>query len=116
MTIITIAEMGKGEMMDRYDPYTDKFIRDTIDRQAAIDALERVKTATSENGERWIAKINAQMELEQLPPAQPEIIRCKDCAWWTKQEDSLQGRCTLLRIYPTGVWFCGNAERREVTA
>ena len=29
--------------MDRYDPYTDKFIRDTIDRQAAIEAIAKLK-------------------------------------------------------------------------
>ena len=52
---------------------------------------------------------------EQLPSAQPEIIWCKDCDWWTKQEDSPQGRCELLQMYPTGGWFCGNARRREVT-
>ncbi len=43
-----------------------------------------------------------------------EVVRCKDCDWWTKQDDSLQGRCALLQIYPTGGWFCGSAER-EVT-
>ena len=46
---------------------------------------------------------------------QPEVIYCKDCAWWTKQDDSLQGRCALFQIYPTGGWFFGSAERREVT-
>lgn len=56
---------------------------DTISRQAAIDALERVKTATSENGERWIAKINAQMELEQLPSAQPYTIHSDGRLWIT---------------------------------
>lgn len=54
-----------------------------------------------------------EMEIMMLPSAQPDIIRCKDCDWWTKQEDSLQGRCALLQIYPTGGWFCGSAERRK---
>ncbi len=42
----------------------------------------------------------------------PEIIRCKDCDWWTKQEDSVQGRCELMQMYPAGGWYCGNARRR----
>lgn len=42
-----------------------------------------------------------------------EVTRCKDCEWWTKQEDSAQGRCTLLGIYPTGAWYCGNGRRTE---
>ena len=50
--------------------------------------------------------------LEELPSVQPEIIRCKDCKWWDKQEMSLQGRCSLLQMYPTGGWYCGNAKLR----
>ena len=42
------------------------------------------------------------------------VVRCKDCKWWTKQEKSIQGRCALAGIYPTGSWYCGNGgkERR----
>ena len=42
-----------------------------------------------------------------------ELIRCKDCKWWSKENDSLQGRCALLQMYPTGGWYCANAERKE---
>ena len=42
-----------------------------------------------------------------------EVVRCKDCEWWTKQKDSAQGRCALLSIYPTGAWYCGNGRRTE---
>lgn len=52
-----------------------------ISQQAAIDALEAVKTVKAENGELYIAKINAQMKLETLPSIQSDIIRCKDCAY-----------------------------------
>lgn len=31
---------------------------------------------------------------------------------WTKQDKSLQGRCELMQMYPTGEWFCGNAQKR----
>lgn len=40
------------------------------------------------------------------------LTRCKDCVHWEKQEKSLQGRCELLQSYPTGQWYCGNAEKR----
>ena len=43
---------------------------------------------------------------------EPKVIRCRDCDFWTKQKDSLQGRCALWGVYPTGNWFCGNAERK----
>lgn len=42
-----------------------------------------------------------------------EGVRCKDCKFWEKQQDSLQGRCCLNNIYPTGYWHCANGERSE---
>lgn len=42
-----------------------------------------------------------------------ELIHCKDCEWWTtKRARSLQGRCELMQMYPTGEWFCGNAQKK----
>ena len=45
---------------------------DTIERQAAIDAIDKAKTVRNESCEMFVAKINAQMNIEQLPPVQPE--------------------------------------------
>lgn len=42
-----------------------------------------------------------------------EVVRCKDCKWWTKQGGSLQGRCALMQSYPTGAWYCANGERED---
>ena len=42
-----------------------------------------------------------------------EVVRCKDCKWWDKQEDSIQGRCALSGHYPTGAWYCANGERKQ---
>ena len=96
---------------------------DLISKQAAIDAV-------SEYGGVWMeysrgmtkdeiaqralnsAKATMIRIVKQLPSAQPEIIRCKDCKYWTKQEDSLQGRCALFGIYPTGRWYCANAKKK----
>lgn len=41
------------------------------------------------------------------------VVHCKDCEYWTKQVDSLQGRCALGGHYPTGNWYCANGERRN---
>jgi len=57
--------------------------------------------------------ISLQRFGEAVKDAQPETICCKDCEWWTKQKDSLQGRCALMQMYPTGGWFCANARRKE---
>lgn len=97
---------------------------DTIYRQDAIDALDvlcqehrykipgKVETYSQYN-EAWQDALDrAEGAIGNLPPAQPEIIRCKDCEWWEKQKDSAQGRCDLMQMYPTGGWYCGNAQRR----
>ena len=57
----------------------------------------------------WINRNTGEEML--LPDDVIEVVRCKDCEWWTKQEDSAQGRCALLSIYPTGAWYCGNGRR-----
>ena len=84
---------------------------DLISRQTAIDVLDR-------NHILGQGLLNDTLDhiadaIMALPSAQPEIIRCKDCEWWEKQKDSLQGRCELMQMYPTGAWYCGNAQRRE---
>lgn len=52
--------------------------KDTIYRQDAIDAIERAKTARSPDGEIYVAKINAQMNIQVLPSAQPERLTDDD--------------------------------------
>ena len=65
---------------------------DLISRQSAIDAVEKAKTARSEDGEIFCAKINAQMNIQLLPSAQPErkgkwiryyayYVNCSECGY-----------------------------------
>ena len=49
--------------------------------------------------ERWV---------HSLPSAQPEIIRCKDCA---KREYCRTS--TVWAVAPPDDWFCADAERRD---
>lgn len=52
--------------------------------------------------------------VEDFPAAAVRpVVTCAECKWWTKQEASLQGRCELLQMYPTGAWFCANGKREE---
>ena len=39
---------------------------------------------------------------------QRDFGMCRSCKWWTQQQNSIQGRCELLKIYPTGSWYCAN--------
>ena len=54
---------------------------DTISRQAVIDALQdRYKLYSWDDGGAQKAEIGAIIrEIYDMPSAQPEIIRCKDC-------------------------------------
>lgn len=83
--------------------------KEYIEREAAIKMIEEDLPEVV-----YYRKEDAIACLECLPSADVvDVVRCKDCEWWTKQEDSAQGRCTLLGIYPTGAWYCGNGRRTE---
>ena len=89
---------------------------DLIERQAAIDALlEEVRLVDGyyvENDE-VIDKDDAVEAMRLLPSAQPEIIRCKDCKWWSNDD---YRECSSPNyddgyVTPAG-FYCGYAERR----
>ena len=81
-------------------------------RMRLIDA-ESLKELFPDNGEgSWTYNATVKAYIDALPSIQPDIIRCKDCEWWTKQENSIQGRCALHKMYPSGNWYCGTARRR----
>lgn len=93
-------------------------MKDLIDRQAAIEALEREKTYCRAFREGYaptdvFAKYNAGLidgikALSSLPSAQPEIIRCKDCINRVDKFD-------LCQLVP-GTWkaddYCSYGERK----
>ena len=106
---------------------------DTISRQAAIDAVDSEIVSTNpehfKSSEKFIkfmddadiasfgkwqwangfntAVVAAKIQLEKLPSAQPEIIRCKDCKHY-------DGRpCGIVDWYNTADDFCSRAERRS---
>lgn len=68
----------------------NKIDGDIISRQQAIEALETVKTVKAENGELYIAKINAQMKLEILPSAQSE----RKMGHWEGNQPNGRYRCS----------------------
>lgn len=41
------------------------------------------------------------------------VVRCKDCKFWKKQKDSLQGRCILMDHCSAGECYCWNGELKE---
>ena len=90
---------------------------DLISRKAVLDALR-----TWDQGKLYLP-IEFMEFVDGLPSALEttmklssdavEVVRCGECKFWTKQTDSIQGRCALFGMYPTSTWFCGNARRKE---
>ena len=114
---------------------------DMISRQAAIDALvaetiyteEELKEYYEANSHRneWVNGIYEAVEvIKQLPSAQPEIIRCKDCKHWIPYDwmfsEVWQSRnindypedeigCNYCDMAMKANDFCSRGERKEVT-
>ena len=72
-------------------------MKDLIERESARRIIDSHRT-----------KQQMLAVLESLPPAQPEIVRCKDCIW---KQGSECVRFADVRPFPDD--FCSRAERRE---
>ena len=80
---------------------------DTIRRQAAIEELRRMMIALYGYDATSVISC-AIYKLQNLPSAQPEIIRCKDYKWKQGSE------CVMFAdVRPFLDDFCSRAERRE---
>ena len=78
---------------------------DLISRQAAIDALD--KRFDSIPMEQTTEILLLRKDLRNLPSAQPEIIRCKDCKWKNNHN------CTrAVEVWIDDNKYCAWAERR----
>ena len=100
---------------------------DLIERQKVIDAMAELQGRASTKAElKGISK--AWKRIKQLPPAQPEIIRCKECRHRTVNNHygergylKIKGYCELDTGDPFELgrdawnddWFCADAERGE---
>ena len=123
--------------MDRYDPYTDKFLRDTqydilstnlaevgtdcISRQQAIDALNNYLVGKNVPCDGTLTcRLIENEVISKLPSAQPERIKgrwerdghhikCDQCGEWMCDRDR-EGWDYPKNFYPN----CG-ADMRDVT-
>ena len=93
---------------------------DLISRQAAIDAIEYITSSMSVcvntdecHGMKRMQR-QAVIELANLPSAQPEIIRCKDCRYYQDNNDGYPHiNCKWdANETPDADDFCSGAERR----
>lgn len=91
---------------------------DLISRQAAIDSVQGIgQLATLPDNDAVIRMSAVEYVLYNLPSAQPEIVRCKDCEFWREHKYAKETKrylpfCGLNAIYTKSDDFCSKAERR----
>ena len=109
---------------DTYDTYNEAW-NDAIGR-AEIE-LEKLPSAfpcpegfdpahLTEQDKKDILEVLEWMKgtiAEEVPSAEPEIIRCKDCRWWAIDDKEDTKECRYLGSYWGAEDFCGDGERRE---
>ena len=75
---------------------------------------EAIRIITSHNG--VVDKSVAKRLLLQMPSAEPEIIHCKDCKYWTHINRTNRYWCKtddgLFDLNPLPDDFCSRAKRR----
>ena len=91
---------------------------DLISRQDALNMIRALQTYKLFEGDDMILvdKADVQTELMMLPSAEPELIRCKDCKYWTHIKRTNRYWCKtddgLFDPNPSPDDFCSRAERR----
>ena len=106
-----------------------KTMNDLISRRSAIDALDvlcqehrykipgKIETYSQYN-EAWQDALDrAEGAIFNLPSAQPEIIRCKDCKNWDrtwKSERPNYHYCPIIDGIRNGFWYCADGDRRGI--
>ena len=90
-----------------------------ISKRAVIEAIEKARANVGHNLERSIGKSIIEIlddvgrDVNRLPPAEPQIIRCKDCIYSGTPDEEKWRLCH----HDGAQWneenhFCGYAERR----
>lgn len=90
-------------------------MRDLISRQAAIDLLRKRLIETANNNVGFPCDAGQVFEdaserikywIDELPSAQPDIIRCNECVYADKYF-----HCDYMTTWNNGDCFCSHAER-----
>ena len=96
-------------------------MHDLISRQAAIDVA--VQSIMDWDG-MFIQEANCRIRdaINELPSAQPEIIRCTECKHYREYDSEyvenavvvqcMADRYPISETIPDG-WFCAGAERKD---
>lgn len=83
---------------------------DLISRQTLLESIERISVKGNVLDDDWVYRF-----IQEFPSAQQEIIRCKDCMYWDKSWQTIEGchYCGMIDKQTEGDFFCGDGEREE---
>ena len=122
--------LANSDEEDDEDDVCDKSLPsakdDTISRQAALSAMDTWdkfgcdpdgKLVSYDDDNHYVPYVHYDdmiHVIKHLPSAQPEIIRCKDCKFYSPMNrETKTGICNLIMHQNFGNnWFCAGAERR----
>ena len=82
-------------------------MEDLISRQAAMDAINHICPVDTEYDRTLLDRLDVRYVLSDLPSAEPEIVRCKDCKYYNPI-----GVCIEMSSAVCEDSFCCWAERR----
>ena len=85
---------------------------DLIDRQAAIDALNKLKIYRPLDSDRYVIS-DCLNKIVNLPSAQPEIIYCKDCVYYRWEIDMCDEPYSTAHNVLHEYDFCSKAEKEN---
>ena len=98
-------------------PTCNQLATDCISRKAAIDAsckdwcgCKYDDCPHNVKEYKYCDGCDTVVILENLPSAQPELIRCKDCKWW-RSDHTCQEHSLVSPMLAND--FCSRAEERE---
>lgn len=81
---------------------------DLIRRADAVEIL-RARAEMANVGTPKLVFDAASRMIDKMPAVDAvEVVRCRDCKWWTGTQDSLQGECMLMGGFPAGGWYCAD--------
>lgn len=87
--------------------------KEYIEREKALEKVIEVKHHDPELSGVVLHRYIKEIDLKDIPAADvAPVVRCQNCMYWTKMNNSAQGRCALFCHYPTGGWYCANGERK----
>ena len=91
------------------DRVSDSVSRDEV--YIAIASTSFISDPNYADGKVLLYEEDLKHRIDELPSAEPKIIRCKDCKHWFDIDDGRQRheRCADVG----GYWYCADAERRE---